>query len=90
MIPVSMGAGETDNGNNFERQTFHERAGETIPACLWAKAFYPSQMEAGKLHHSALHDPAYKWQRILYRCWQTGSPTTMRPTKLPCQKPTAP
>ena len=58
----------------FERQTFHEWAGETIPTCFWAKAFYQSQIEAGKLHHSALRALAYKWQRILWRCWQDGQP----------------
>lgn len=58
----------------FERQTFHEWAGETVPVSLWAKAYYQSQMEAGKLHHSALRALAFKWQRILHRCWQNGTP----------------
>ncbi|HCN29196.1 MAG TPA: IS110 family transposase [Verrucomicrobiales bacterium] len=54
----------------FERQTFVEWAGETIPRSLWAKAYYQSQIEAGKMHHSAVRALAYKWQRILYRCWK--------------------
>jgi hypothetical protein len=58
----------------FERQTFHEWAGETIPKCAWAKAFYQSQIAAGKLHHTALRALAFKWQRILWRCWQDGTP----------------
>jgi transposase len=58
----------------FERQTFHEWAGETIPKSAWAKAFYESQIAAGKLHHTALRALAFKWQRILWRCWQDGTP----------------
>lgn len=58
----------------FERQTFHEWAGESIPKSAWAKAFYESQIAAGKLHHTALRALAFKWQRILWRCWQDGVP----------------
>jgi transposase len=58
----------------FERQTFVEWAGETIPKSVWAKAYYQSQIEAGKMHHTAVRALAYKWQRILWRCWQNGTP----------------
>ncbi len=58
----------------FERQTFHEWAGETIPKSAWAKAFYEAQIAAGKLHHTALRALAFKWQRILWRCWRDGVP----------------
>lgn len=54
----------------FERQTFVEWAGETIPKSVWAKAYCQSQIEAGKMHHTAVRALAYKWQRILWRCWQ--------------------
>jgi hypothetical protein len=48
--------------------------GESIPKSLWAKAYYQSQIEAGKMHHTAVRALAYKWQRILWRCWQDGVP----------------
>jgi transposase len=56
----------------FLRQSFHEFAGCSIPRSLWAKAYYQLQLERGKKHHQALRALAYKWQRILFRCWQTG------------------
>lgn len=57
----------------FERQSFHEWAGEAAKKCSWSKAYYQSQREAGKLHHTAVRALAYKWQRILWRCWQDGT-----------------
>ncbi|MCA1604778.1 MAG: hypothetical protein LC775_04730, partial [Acidobacteria bacterium] len=34
-------------------------------------AFYESQIAKGKSHHAAVRALAYKWIRIIYRCWQT-------------------
>ena len=56
------------------RQSFVEWAGETIPRPVWAKAFYQQQMEKGCTHHAALRALAFKWLRILYRCWKTRTP----------------
>ncbi len=36
-----------------------------------AKAFYLSQKAKGKSHHWAVRSLAYKWIRIISRCWQT-------------------
>lgn len=55
----------------FLRQTFHEHAGLSIPHCKWAKAYYDIQRERGKSHHAAVRALAFKWQRIMFRCWQT-------------------
>lgn len=58
----------------FLRQTFHEFAGCSVPQSRWANAYYHLQLERGKTPPKAKRALAYKWQRILYRCWQTGEP----------------
>jgi len=55
----------------FLRQTFHEYAGESIKHSFWARASYESQRAKGKKHHAAVRALAFKWVRIIYRCWQT-------------------
>lgn len=58
----------------FLRQTFVEWAGETVPRSFWAGAFYRQQRSKGKSHQAALRALAFKWIRILYRCWQERTP----------------
>ena len=58
----------------FLRQTFVEWAGETIPRSFWAKAFYQQQRVKCLSHQSALLALAFKWIRILFRCWQNRTP----------------
>lgn len=58
----------------FLRQTFVEWAGQTVPKCAWAKAYYHAQQQAGLGHHAILRSLAFKWQRILWRCWQDRVP----------------
>lgn len=53
----------------FLRQTFVEWVGETIPRSFWAKAFYDRQKAKGATHAAAIRALAFKWIRILYRCW---------------------
>lgn len=55
----------------FLRQTFVEWAALTIPRSFWAKAYYQQQREKGQSHQAALRSLAFKWIRILFRCWQT-------------------
>jgi transposase len=55
----------------FLRQTFVEWAGATIPHSFWAAAYYRQQRDKGCSHHAAVRALAFKWIRILYRCWQT-------------------
>lgn len=55
----------------FLRQTFHEYAGESIKHSFWARAYYESQRSKGKSHHAAVRALAFKWVRIIFRCWQT-------------------
>ena len=57
--------------NHFLRQTFHEFAAATVLWCPWAKAFYDLQRDRGKRHHAAIRSLAYKWIRIIFRCWKS-------------------
>jgi transposase len=58
----------------FLRQTFHEFAAASIPRSLWARAYYQQQRQRGASHHGAVRALAYKWIRILYRCWKDHTP----------------
>jgi transposase len=55
----------------FVRQAFVEYAGESIRHSEWAQAFYVSQKAKGKSHQAAVRALAYKWIRIIWKCWQT-------------------
>ncbi len=43
---------------------------ETVPRCSWAEAFYRQQRAKGAGHRTAMRALAYKWIRIMYRCWK--------------------
>ncbi|MCP5193728.1 MAG: IS110 family transposase [Pseudomonadales bacterium] len=58
----------------FLRQTFVEWASHSIGHSYWAEAYYRQQREKGNTHQSAVRALAFKWIRILYRCWQTRTP----------------
>lgn len=58
----------------FVRQAFHEYAGESIKHSTWARAYYDLQRARGKGHHAALRALAFKWIRILWKCWQSRTP----------------
>ena len=60
--------------NTFLRQTFVEWTKETIPRSYWAKAFYERHRAKGASHNAALRALAFKWIRILYRCWVERAP----------------
>jgi Transposase IS116/IS110/IS902 family len=54
----------------FLRQSFHEWAGHSIRFSAWARAYYQQQGTRGKGRHAAIRSLAFKWIRILFRCWQ--------------------
>ncbi|HET6580190.1 MAG TPA: IS110 family transposase [Gemmatimonadales bacterium] len=58
----------------FLRQTFHELAAASIAASAWARTYYARQRQRGKSHHTAVRALAFKWIRILWRCWQDRTP----------------
>ena len=55
----------------FLRQSFHEYAGESLKHSFWARAYYDSQRAKGKSHQAAVRALAFKWIRIMWKCWQT-------------------
>jgi transposase len=58
--------------SRFIKQSFHEFAWQSTKWCGWARACYDAQRSAGKAHHAAIRALAYKWIRIIYRCWKDG------------------
>lgn len=58
----------------FVKQTFHEFADQSIRFSRWARAYYDQQRARGNNHHAALRALAYKWIRILFRCWKERRP----------------
>src|SRR5438445_1016256 len=58
----------------FVKQTFHEFADQSIRFSQWARAYYDQQRGRGNDHHAALRALAYKWIRILFRCWKDRKP----------------
>ena len=58
----------------FQRQTFHEMAKCSLTACAWALCYYQMQIERGKGRQAAIRALAFKWQRIMWRCWQDHTP----------------
>jgi hypothetical protein len=67
-------AGSTVHKRNlckkFLRQSRVEWAGQTIPKPFWAGAYYRQQRTKGASHHVAIRALAFKWIRVLFRCWQ--------------------
>jgi transposase len=75
---------------SFLRQSFVEWAGETIPRSFWAKAYYQQQRDKGLAHQAAVRALAFKWIRIVFRCWQDRTPYDESVYLLALQKRGAP
>jgi transposase len=58
----------------FLRQTFVEWAGFSIRYSFWAKAYYEQQKSKGKPHNTIIRSLAFKWIRIVFKCWKTSTP----------------
>jgi transposase len=58
----------------FLRQSFTEWAAQTINKSFWADQFYRQQRAKGCSYQAAVRALAFKWIRIVFRCWQTGKP----------------
>jgi transposase len=79
IAPVKEASGKTEWVHfrracpKFLRQTFHEFASHSIAQSEWAKAYYRHLREdKKKSHHAAVRAVAYKWIRIIFRCWKDG------------------
>lgn len=58
----------------FLRQTMVEWSAQTITRSYWAGAYYRQQRDKGNTHQAAVRALAFKWIRVLFRCWQTRTP----------------
>jgi transposase len=54
----------------FVLQTFHEFADQARKFSAWSKLYYQQQRSRGNDHHAAVRALAYKWIRIMFRCWK--------------------
>ena len=76
--------------STFLRQTFVEWVAQTITRSFWAKAFYEAYRARGGAHLSALRALAFKWIRVLYRCWVDRLPYDESKYLMALQKRQAP
>jgi transposase len=58
----------------FVRQTFVEWVASSVPHSFWARAFYESHRAKGASHNATIRALAFKWIRILFRCWVDRTP----------------
>jgi transposase len=58
----------------FLRQSFIEWAGQTVVYCPWAKTYYERMKAKDKGHWAILRALAFKWVRVLWKCWQERTP----------------
>lgn len=58
----------------FLRQSFVEWTAETLTRSFWARAFYDSHRAKGASHNATIRALAFKWIRILFRCWVDRTP----------------
>src|SRR5262249_34673513 len=61
-------------GPKLLRQTFPEYSDHSRASVKWAKAHYELLRRRGKSHNAAVRALAYKWIRILFRCWKDRQP----------------
>ena len=80
IAPVTVSSGNSHSVHwrwacsKFVRQTFHEWANCSLRSCGWAKEHYDKQRLKGKGHHASVRSVAFKWIRILFRCWRDRVP----------------
>src|ERR1019366_7483843 len=58
----------------FDRQTFHEFSRLSVTHCQWARNYVQYYTDKGKKYHTIIRALAYKWIRILFKCWQERTP----------------
>jgi transposase len=59
---------------HFIHQSFFEYANQSALHSAWAKLFLQEQMAKGKTHPTAVRALAFKWQRIMFKCWRDRLP----------------
>jgi hypothetical protein len=58
----------------FLHQTLIEFAQQTAMAEGWARTYYRARRSSGESYFSIMRSLAYKWLRILIRCWNANVP----------------
>jgi len=77
IAPVTKASGKTTTVHmrwacpKFLRQTFHEFALRSANYSRWAQAYVAMRKACGHRYHEIIRGLAFKWQRILYRCWKS-------------------
>ena len=80
IAPVTKRSGKTQVVHmrwacpKFLKQTFHEYARCSALYSPWAKAYLAMLKARGHGYQEAIRSLAFKWQRIMFRCWQTRQP----------------
>jgi transposase len=78
--PVRRRSGKKDRVHRrycrplFLHQTFWEYANHSVLHCAWARDYVAGQKARGKKHSTAVRALAFKWQRIMFRCWKDRRP----------------
>ncbi|MFT5839740.1 MAG: hypothetical protein ACI9UT_002247 [Flavobacteriales bacterium] len=78
LSPVTERSGQKDwvhwrwQCAKFVRQSFIEWAAKSVGQSYWAGLYYAQQKAKGNSHQAAVRSLAYKWVRILFRCWKKG------------------
>ena len=76
VAPVTIASGKVKRvafrmaAPKFQRQTFIEFARVSVQHSRWARSDYQIYRKAGMSHQAAIRRIAYKWIRIIYRCWK--------------------
>lgn len=84
VAPVTMRTGGRDGTisvhrrlrrSKFIHQTLVEWAHCSLPHCAWAKAYYDMKKEQNPnlRYYAIMRAIAFKWIRIVYRCWVDGT-----------------
>jgi transposase len=80
IAPVTRSSGKTTVVQirwacpKFLRQTFHEFARCSTKFSAWAQAYLEMRRAAGTPYQVIIRALAFKWQRILFRCWKNRQP----------------
>ena len=69
-LPVILDLQPANIYADFVIKLLTHYAGLSLVKCKWAKAYYDSMLKRGKSPQMARRALAYKWLRIIYRCWQ--------------------
>lgn len=76
IAPVTKSSGKTrvvyfrQACPKFVRQTFHEFARLSLGKSQWARNYVDYYQQKGKGYHAIIRALAFKWIRILFRCWK--------------------